>query len=69
MNILIDIVPTSVDIEEEYYNKDVALKENISTKLSQLTNDSGFTQNALKQTVSATQPIDSKQGDVWIKLI
>ena len=69
MNILIDIVPTSVDIEEEYYNKDVALKENISTKLSQLTNDSGFTQNALKQTVSATQPTDSKQGDVWIKLI
>ena len=69
MNILIDIVPTSVDIEEEYYNKDVALKENIPTKLSQLTNDSGFTQNALKQTVSATQPTDSKQGDVWIKLI
>ena len=55
--------------ELKFNNKDVALKENIPTRLSQLTNDSGFTQNALKQTVSATQPTDSKQGDVWIKLI
>lgn len=55
--------------ELKFNNKDVALKENIPTKLSQLTNDSGFTKNALKQIVSATQPTDSKQGDVWIKLI
>lgn len=55
--------------ELKFNNKDVALKENIPTKVSQLTNDSGFTQNALKQTISTTQPTGSKAGDVWIKLI
>lgn len=55
--------------ELKFNNKDVALKENIPTKTSQLSNDSGFTQNALKQTVSASQPTGSKVGDVWIKLI
>lgn len=55
--------------ELKFNNKDVALKESIPTKLSQLTNDVGFTQNALKQTISANQPSGSKQGDIWIKLI
>lgn len=50
------------------YN-DLSNRPTIPAKLSQLTNDVGFTQNALKQTVSATQPTGSKQGDVWIKLI
>lgn len=55
--------------ELKFNNKDIALKENIPTKTSQLTNDSGFTANAMKHTVSATQPTGSKVGDVWIKLI
>ena len=55
--------------ELKFNNKDVALKENIPTKTSQLINDSGFTNSAMKHTVSTTQPSGSKQGDVWIKII
>ncbi|SHI01295.1 hypothetical protein SAMN02745196_02336 [Clostridium collagenovorans DSM 3089] len=49
--------------------KDVALKENIPIKLSQLSNDMGFTQEAMKQVISTTQPSNSKKNDVWIHLI
>lgn len=49
--------------------KDVALKENIPTKLSQLSNDMGFTQEAMKQVISTTKPSNSKKNDVWIHLI
>lgn len=49
--------------------KDVALKENIPTKLSQLSNDMGFTQNAMKQVISTTKPSNLKKNDVWIHLI
>lgn len=49
--------------------KDVALKENIPTKLSQLSNDMGFTQEAMKQVISTTQPSNLKKNDVWIHLI
>lgn len=38
------------------------------TKLSQFTNDTGFTQNALIQTVSATAPASPISGQVWIQL-
>lgn len=54
--------------EFKFNGKDIALKENIPTKLSQLKNDTGFTANALKQTVSATQPSSPQKGDVWIQI-
>ncbi|MFR4583900.1 hypothetical protein [Clostridium cadaveris] len=54
--------------ELKFNGKDIALKENIPTKLSQLQNDSGFTANALKQTVSPTQPSSPSKGDVWIQI-
>ena len=54
--------------ELKFNNKDVALKENIPTKLSQLQNDTGFTKNTLKQTVSSTQPSSPSKGDVWIQI-
>lgn len=54
--------------EFKFNGKDVALKENIPTKTSQLQNDSGFTANALKQTVSSTQPSSPAKGDVWIQI-
>lgn len=54
--------------ELKFNGKDVALKENIPTKTSQLQNDSGFTANALKQTVSSTQPSSPAKGDVWIQI-
>jgi hypothetical protein len=54
--------------ELKFNGKDIALKENIPTKLSQLQNDSGFTKNALKQTVSSTQPSSPSKGDVWIQI-
>lgn len=39
------------------------------TKLSQLTNDTGFTSNALIQTVNASAPTSPISGQVWIQLI
>lgn len=39
------------------------------TKLSQLTNDVGFTSNALIQTVSNTTPASPVLGQVWIQTI
>ena len=52
--------------ELKFNNKDVALKENIPTKTSQLTNDSGFTANATKITSSPIEPSQPQKGDVWI---
>ncbi|WP_462391935.1 hypothetical protein [Clostridium cadaveris] len=52
--------------ELKFNNKDVALKENIPTKLSQLKNDMGFTANATKITSSPTEPSQPQKGDVWI---
>lgn len=52
--------------ELKFNNKDVALKENIPTKLSQLLNDTGFTANATKLTSSPIAPSQPKKGDVWI---
>lgn len=37
------------------------------TKLSQFTNDVGFTKNALIQTVSNTAPTTPVVGQVWIQ--
>lgn len=54
--------------ELKFNGKDVALKENIPTKTSQLQNDSGFTKNALKQTLSSSQPSSPLLGDVWIQI-
>ena len=54
--------------EFKFNGKDVALKENIPSKTSQLENDSGFTANALRQTVSSTQPSNPSNGDVWIQI-
>lgn len=52
--------------ELKFNGKDVALKENIPIKLSQLQNDTGFTANATKLTSSPTAPSQPKKGDVWI---
>lgn len=54
--------------ELKFNGKDIALRENIPTKLSQLKNDTGYTANALKQTVSSTQPSSPSKGDVWIQI-
>lgn len=52
--------------ELKFNNKDVALKENIPTKLSQLKNDMGFTANATNLTSSPIAPSQPKKGDVWV---
>lgn len=52
--------------ELKFNGKDIALKENIPTKLSQLKNDMGFTANATKITSSPIAPSQPKKGDVWV---
>lgn len=52
--------------ELKFNGKDIALKENIPTKLSQLKNDMGFTANATKITSSPIEPSQPQTGDVWI---
>lgn len=59
-------MPKTFGKEFKFNGKDVALKENIPTKLSQLKNDMGFTANATKITCSVEPPTQPKKGDVWI---
>lgn len=53
-------------IEMKFNGYDVWHKGNL-TKLSQLTNDVGFTKNALIQTISNTAPTGPISGQVWIQ--
>lgn len=53
-------------IELKFNNYDIWHKGNL-TKLSQLINDTGFTKNALIQTVSNTAPSGPVSGQVWIQ--
>lgn len=39
------------------------------TKLSQFQNDTGFTSNALQQTIGTTQPATRITGQVWIQTL
>ncbi|NME66028.1 hypothetical protein HF846_15680 [Clostridium cadaveris] len=59
-------MPKTFGKEFKFNGKDVALKENIPTKLSQLKNDMGFTANATKITSSPIEPSQPQKGDVWI---
>lgn len=47
--------------------EELAKVNQVPTKLSDLTNDMGFTKNALIQTVSNTAPIGPVLGQVWIQ--
>lgn len=62
-------MPKVIGKELKFNGKDVALKEDIPIKTSQLQNDSGFATNASKVIVSTTQPSSPNKGDVWIHLI
>lgn len=53
-------------IEFKINDFDIWHKGNL-TKLSQLTNDVGFTKNAVIQTISNTAPTGPVVGQVWIQ--
>lgn len=55
----------NVDVDGHTHTKSEIT--DMPTKLSQLTNDAGFTKNALIQTVSSTIPSSPVVGQVWIQ--
>lgn len=56
----------NVDVDGHTHTKSEIT--DIPTKLSQFTNDVGFTANALIQTVSSTAPTTPAQGQIWIQI-
>ena len=55
----------NVDVDGHQHSKNEIT--DMPTKLSQFTNDVGFTKNALIQTVSNTAPASPVLGQVWIQ--
>jgi hypothetical protein len=67
LNTLQDQNSKSVDVDGHTHTK--AEITDMPTKLSQFTNDVGFTKNSLIQTVSSAAPTGPVLGQVWIQLI
>lgn len=65
LNTLQDRSGKNVDIDGHTHTKSEIT--DMPTKLSQFTNDAGFTKNALIQTVSSTIPSSPVVGQVWIQ--
>lgn len=65
LNTMQDRNGKNVDVDGHTHSKNEIT--DMPTKLSQFTNDVGFTQNALIQTVSNTAPTGPVIGQVWIQ--
>lgn len=65
LNTLQDRSGKNVDVDGHTHTKSEI--KDMPTKLSQFTNDAGFTKNALIQTVSNTTPAGPITGQVWIQ--
>lgn len=65
LNTLQDKNGKDVDVDGHTHTKSEIT--DMPTKLSQFTNDVGFTKNALIQTVSNTAPTTPVVGQVWIQ--
>lgn len=65
LNTLQDRAGKNVDVDGHTHSKSEIT--DMPTKLSQFTNDVGFTSNALIQTVSNTAPTRPIGGQVWIQ--
>jgi hypothetical protein len=66
LNTMQDRNGKNVDVDGHMHSKNEIT--DMPTKLSQFTNDVGFTQNALIQTVSNIAPSSPVLGQVWIQL-
>jgi len=64
LNTLQDRTGKNVDVDGHTHTKSEVT--DMPTKLSQFTNDVGFTKNALIQIVSPTTPSSPITGQVWI---
>jgi len=67
LNTLQDRTGKDVDIDGHMHTKSEIT--DMPTKLSQFTNDTGFTANALQQTVGTSQPGTHITGQVWIQTL
>lgn len=65
LNTMQDRTGKNVDVDGHTHTKSEIT--DMPTKLSQFTNDVGFTQNALIQTVNNTAPTTPVVGQVWIQ--
>ncbi len=65
LNTLQDRTGKNVDVDGHTHTKSEIT--DMPTKLSQFTNDVGFTKNALIQTVSNIAPAGPVVGQVWIQ--